>query len=56
MIVQKHIMKSKNELQSTIQKIQFSKIILYDDVNKKTIEFIIRDLSTKKYTIIFLEK
>lgn len=56
MIIQKQILKSKNELQSSIQKTQFSKIILYNDVNKKSVESIIKDWTTKKYTIIVLEK
>ena len=55
MIVQKQILKSKNELQSTIQKIKCSKIILYEDANKKAAETIIKELPAKRYTIVFLE-
>ena len=56
MIIEKQTIKNKTELQTKIQKIQSSKIIVYEDTNKKEMEQIIKELATSSFTIILLGK
>ena len=55
MIIEKQTIKNKSELQTKIQKIQCSKITVYENVDKKTAEKVLKELSPKKFTAIILE-
>ena len=56
MIIEKQTIKNKSELQTKIQKIQCSKITIYEGTSKKEMEQIIKELPTSSFSIIILAK